>query len=104
MHGSGTTPCGSWRNAVAAGFADAIEFEDITTPVDWQARGWRRCTFSAAHLLFQTGPLRSSNHWGANAHRFGHAARVGGTNGPGERSTGRRTDHGVTRPTIGRRR
>ncbi|HPE11482.1 MAG: phytoene desaturase [Actinobacteria bacterium] len=60
------------------GFADAIEFEDITTPADWQARGMEAgAPFSAAHSLFQTGPFRSSNHWGANVVFTGSGTQPG---------------------------
>jgi phytoene desaturase len=44
------------------GFADSIEIEQITTPLDWQARGLERgAPFASAHTFFQTGPFRSSN-------------------------------------------
>jgi phytoene desaturase len=60
------------------GFADAIEVEDITTPADWQARGMEAgAPFSAAHSLFQTGPFRSSNHWGANVVFTGSGTQPG---------------------------
>lgn len=60
------------------GFADAIEVEDITTPADWQARGMEAgAPFSAAHSLFQTGPFRSSNHWGENVVFTGSGTQPG---------------------------
>ncbi len=60
------------------GFSDAIEVEDITTPADWQARGMEAgAPFSAAHSLFQTGPFRSSNHWGANVVFTGSGTQPG---------------------------
>lgn len=44
------------------GFADSIEIEQITTPLDWQARGMERgAPFASAHTFFQTGPFRPSN-------------------------------------------
>ncbi len=60
------------------GFSDAIEVEDITTPADWQARGMEAgAPFSAAHSLFQTGPFRSSNHWGENVVFTGSGTQPG---------------------------
>jgi phytoene desaturase len=60
------------------GFADAIEVEDIATPADWQARGMEAgAPFSAAHSLFQTGPFRSSNHWGENVVFTGSGTQPG---------------------------
>ena len=44
------------------GFGDAIEFEKITTPLDWQAQGMEQgAPFASAHTFFQTGPFRPSN-------------------------------------------
>jgi phytoene desaturase len=44
------------------GFGDAIEVEQITTPLDWQAQGMERgAPFASAHTFFQTGPFRPSN-------------------------------------------
>jgi len=49
------------------GFADAIEIEHVTTPLDWAARGMERgAPFAAAHSFAQTGPFRPSNLWGEN--------------------------------------
>ncbi len=49
------------------GFGDAIEVEDVTTPLDWQARGMERgAPFAAAHSFQQTGPFRPHNIWGEN--------------------------------------
>ena len=49
------------------GFGDAIEVEDVTTPLDWQARGMERgAPFAAAHSFLQTGPFRPRNIWGEN--------------------------------------
>jgi phytoene desaturase len=50
-----------------AGFADGIEVEHVTTPLDWRARGLEAGTpFAAAHTLGQTGPFRPGNLWGDN--------------------------------------
>ena len=44
------------------GFADAIEVEELTTPLDWQERGMERgAPFASAHTFFQTGPFRPRN-------------------------------------------
>ena len=44
------------------GFGDAIEVEQITTPLDWQAQGMERgAPFASAHTFFQTGPFRPRN-------------------------------------------
>jgi phytoene desaturase len=60
------------------GFADAIEVEDITDPSTWEARGMEAgAPFSAAHSLFQTGPFRSSNHWGRNVVFTGSGTQPG---------------------------
>ncbi len=49
------------------GFADSIEVEQITTPLDWQDRGMAAgAPFAAAHTFLQTGPFRSGNMWGDN--------------------------------------
>jgi phytoene desaturase len=41
------------------GFADAIEYEHLVTPLDWQAQGLERgAPFAAAHTFAQTGPFR----------------------------------------------
>ncbi|HEY4898211.1 MAG TPA: phytoene desaturase family protein, partial [Candidatus Nanopelagicaceae bacterium] len=43
-------------------FADSIEIEQITTPLDWQVRGMERgAPFASAHTFFQTGPFRPGN-------------------------------------------
>ena len=43
-------------------FADSIEVESMTTPLDWQARGMERgAPFASAHTFFQTGPFRPRN-------------------------------------------
>jgi phytoene desaturase len=44
------------------GFGDAIETEQMTTPLDWQAQGMERgAPFASAHTFFQTGPFRPRN-------------------------------------------
>jgi phytoene desaturase len=45
-----------------SGFADSIEVEDITTPLEWKERGMEMgAPFASAHTFFQTGPFRPSN-------------------------------------------
>lgn len=49
------------------GFADSIEVEHITTPLEWQERGMAAgAPFAAAHTFAQTGPFRPGNLWGDN--------------------------------------
>ena len=44
------------------GFADSIEVEQLTTPLDWQEQGMERgAPFASAHTFFQTGPFRPRN-------------------------------------------
>jgi phytoene desaturase len=60
------------------GFSDAIEVENITDPAGWEARGMEAgAPFSAAHSLFQTGPFRPANHWGANVVFTGSGTQPG---------------------------
>jgi phytoene desaturase len=60
------------------GFGDAIEVEDVTTPLDWQARGMELGTpFSAAHTFLQTGPFRPGNTWGQNVVFAGSGTQPG---------------------------
>ena len=60
------------------GFDDAIEVEDITTPLDWEARGMERgAPFASAHSFFQTGPFRPSNMWGENVVFTGSGTQPG---------------------------
>jgi phytoene desaturase len=48
-------------------FAEAIEVEQVITPLDWAALGLERGTpFAAAHSFGQTGPFRPGNLWGEN--------------------------------------
>ena len=45
-----------------SGFADAIEVEHLTTPLDWRAQGMEAgAPFASAHTFFQTGPFRPRN-------------------------------------------
>lgn len=60
------------------GFAEAVEVEQVTTPVDWAARGMERgAPFAAAHTLAQTGPFRPGNRWGENVVLAGSGTRPG---------------------------
>ena len=44
------------------GFADSIEVEHMTTPLDWQSQGMEQgAPFASAHTFFQTGPFRPRN-------------------------------------------
>jgi phytoene desaturase len=44
------------------GFADAIEVEHVTTPLDWERQGLVDGTpFSYSHTFRQTGPFRPTN-------------------------------------------
>ena len=44
------------------GFAESIEVEQMTTPVDWRRLGMERgAPFASAHTFFQTGPFRPRN-------------------------------------------
>lgn len=44
------------------GFADSIEVEHITTPLEWEQMGLERgAPFASAHTFFQTGPFRPRN-------------------------------------------
>ena len=43
-------------------FAQGIEVEHLTTPVEWQAQGMEAgAPFASAHTFFQTGPFRPRN-------------------------------------------
>ena len=60
------------------GFGDAIEVEDITTPLDWQSRGMERgAPFASAHSFLQTGPFRPRNLWGDNVVFTGSGTQPG---------------------------
>ncbi len=44
------------------GFGDSIEFEKMTTPLDWKNQGMEAgAPFASAHTFLQTGPFRPSN-------------------------------------------
>ena len=44
------------------GFGDSIEFDHMTTPLDWQRMGMEAgAPFASAHTFMQTGPFRPSN-------------------------------------------
>ena len=61
-----------------SGFGDAIEVEDITTPVDWAARGMAvGSPFASAHSFLQTGPFRPGNLWGENVVFTGSGTQPG---------------------------
>ena len=60
------------------GFGDAMEVADVTTPLDWQARGMERgAPFASAHSFFQTGPFRPGNMWGQNVVFTGSGTQPG---------------------------
>ena len=60
------------------GFGEGVEVLDITTPLDWQARGMERGTpFAAAHTFTQTGPFRPGNRWGQNVVFVGSGTQPG---------------------------
>jgi len=60
------------------GFGDAIEVEDVTTPLDWAERGMERgAPFAAAHSFTQTGPFRPGNIWGENVVFTGSGTQPG---------------------------
>ncbi len=60
------------------GFADGIETEHITTPLDWAERGMERgAPFAAAHSFGQTGPFRPGNLWGQNVVFTGSGTQPG---------------------------
>lgn len=61
-----------------AGFGTSIEVEDVTTPLDWQARGMERgAPFASAHSFGQTGPFRPGNLWGQNVVFTGSGTQPG---------------------------
>ena len=60
------------------GFGDAIEVEDVTTPLDWAQRGMERgAPFASAHSFLQTGPFRPGNLWGQNVVFTGSGTQPG---------------------------
>ncbi|MHB1739584.1 MAG: FAD-dependent oxidoreductase, partial [Actinomycetes bacterium] len=57
---------------------EAIEVEQMTTPLDWQAQGMMAGTpFAAAHSFAQTGPFRPGNLWGENVVLTGSGTQPG---------------------------
>jgi len=55
-----------------------IEVEDVTTPLDWEARGMERgAPFASAHTFMQTGPFRPGNLWGENVVFTGSGTQPG---------------------------
>ena len=59
-------------------FTAAIEAENITTPLDWEARGMERgAPFASSHTFGQTGPFRPGNLWGQNVVFTGSGTRPG---------------------------
>ena len=59
-------------------FTHAIEVENFTTPLDWQARGMERgAPFASSHTFGQTGPFRPGNLWGQNVVFTGSGTRPG---------------------------
>jgi phytoene desaturase len=60
------------------GFGDAIEVENLTTPLDWEARGMEMgAPFASAHSFGQTGPFRPGNLWGQNVVFTGSGTQPG---------------------------
>jgi phytoene desaturase len=60
------------------GFGDAIEVEDLTTPLEWEQRGMAMgAPFASAHSFVQTGPFRPSNLWGENVVFTGSGTQPG---------------------------
>ncbi len=60
------------------GFGEAIEVEDVTTPLDWERRGMAAgAPFASAHTFSQTGPFRPGNLWGENVVFTGSGTQPG---------------------------
>ena len=60
------------------GFGDAIEVEDVTTPLEWEQRGMAAgAPFASAHTFGQTGPFRPGNLWGENVVFTGSGTQPG---------------------------
>ncbi len=60
------------------GFGAGIEVEDVTTPLDWAARGMEAgAPFAASHAFGQTGPFRPGNLWGDNVVLTGSGTQPG---------------------------
>jgi phytoene desaturase len=61
-----------------SGFGEAIEVDDVTTPLEWEARGMEKGTpFAMAHTFRQTGPFRPRNLWGENVALAGSGTTPG---------------------------
>lgn len=66
------------EDAGYVGFGDAIEVEDLTTPLEWEARGMAMgAPFASAHTFTQTGPFRPGNLWGENVVFVGSGTQPG---------------------------
>ena len=60
------------------GFGDAIEIQDLTTPLTWQERGMEAgAPFASSHSFLQTGPFRPGNMWGENVVFVGSGTQPG---------------------------
>jgi len=80
------------------GFGDAIEVENITTPLDWERQGMERgAPFASAHSFLQTGPFRPSNIWGDNV-VFAGSGTVPGVGVPMVLISGRLAAERITGP------
>jgi phytoene desaturase len=66
------------EDAGYSGFGDAIEVEDVTTPLEWEQRGMAAgAPFASAHTFGQTGPFRPGNLWGENVVFTGSGTQPG---------------------------
>ena len=73
---TGTEPTGAAFGPF--GFGDSIEVENLTTPLDWEARGMEMgAPFASAHSFIQTGPFRPRNIWGENVVFTGSGTQPG---------------------------
>ena len=80
------------------GFGEAIEVENITTPLDWERQGMERgAPFASAHSFLQTGPFRPSNIWGDNV-VFAGSGTVPGVGVPMVLISGRLAAERITGP------
>ena len=85
------------------GFGDAIEVEDLTTPLEWEQRGMERgAPFASAHTFLQTGPFRPKNIWGQNVVFTGSGTQPG-VGVPMVLISGRLAAERVTGPDFGYR-
>ncbi len=68
----------SMEDAGYVGFGDSIEVENLTTPLEWEARGMAMgAPFASAHSFLQTGPFRPRNLWGENVVFVGSGTQPG---------------------------